>query len=261
MTIRSLSLAALAAIALATPGIGHSDLAAQTRTRVMVRVIANDAKIIGSGVGGATVSIRNLETGEVLAEGVQGGGTGDTGRIMGTRERGATVYDTRGAGGFLAELDLSAPTWVEIVGTGPLGTPDALRTTRRTTLLLPGVDVLGEGIVLDLLGFTVELTGPSAGQLLRAGMQVEIGARVTMLCGCPTSPGGTWDSDDYRIVARVLRNGEVVQEAPMAYAGTTSMYAATLAAMTQGPVVIEVLAMDAAKGNFGVARGQFDVGR
>ena len=47
----------------------------------------------------------------------------------------------------------------------------------------------------------------------------------------------------------------------MAYAGTTSMYAATLAPMTPGPVVIEVLAMDPAKGNFGVARAQFDVAR
>ena len=58
-----------------------------------------------------------------------------------------------------------------------------------------------------------------------------------------------------------LRDGEVVLEVPMAYAGTTSMYAATLAPMTRGSVVIEVHAMDAAKGNFGVARGQFDVGR
>ena len=259
MTTRSLSLALLAVGALLLPGT--TDLAAQTPTRVMVRVTSNDAKIIGSGVGGATVTIRNAETGEVLATGVQEGGTGNTGSIMGTRERGGTVYDAAGAAGFLAELDLSGPTWVEIVGTGPLGTPDALRTTSRTTLLIPGEDVLGEGIVLELLGFTVVLTGPAADTPLQAGTPVEVGANVTMLCGCPTSPGGTWDSDDYRIVARVIRNGEVVQEVPMAYAGTTSTYVGSITPSGPGPVVIEILAMDPAKGNFGVARGQFEVRR
>ena len=40
-------------------------------TWVIVHVIANDAKVIGSGVGGAFVRIKNLETGEVLAQGKQ----------------------------------------------------------------------------------------------------------------------------------------------------------------------------------------------
>ena len=67
---------------------------AQTPTRVMVRVASHDAKIIGSGVGGARVTIRDQRTGSVLAEGIQEGGTGNTSLIMGTRERGASVYDT-----------------------------------------------------------------------------------------------------------------------------------------------------------------------
>ena len=64
-------------------------------TTVMVRVIAHDAKIIGSGVGGARVTIRDAQTGYTLASGLQVGGTGDTRSIMITpRERGATVYAT-----------------------------------------------------------------------------------------------------------------------------------------------------------------------
>ena len=39
-------------------------------TRITVRVVANDAKIIGTGVGGARVIIRNAATGEVLGVGV-----------------------------------------------------------------------------------------------------------------------------------------------------------------------------------------------
>ena len=36
-------------------------------TKIIVRVVSKDAKIIGSGVGGALVRIKNLETGEILA--------------------------------------------------------------------------------------------------------------------------------------------------------------------------------------------------
>ena len=248
-------------VTLGMMGLGAANLAAQTSTRVMVRVTANDAKIIGSGVGGATVTIRDALTGEILAQGVQEGGTGDSGLIMGSRERGGTVFDSEGAAGFVAELEIDEPTWVEITGTGPLGTPDALRSSTRSTLLIPGRDVLGDGIVIELLGFTVELTQPAAGTPLAAQTSLDVGARVTMLCGCPTEPGGTWDSDDYDIVVRVLRDGEVEQEVPMRFAGETSMYAGTLAPIPSGWIEIEVLAMDAAKGNFGLARKLFAVGR
>lgn len=235
-------------------------LSAQTTTQVMVRVTSNDAKIIGSGVGGADVTIRDAVTGEVLASGTQTGGTGDTRLIMGTRERGLSVYDTEGAAGFLAEIAIDEPTWIEIEATGPLGTPQALRRASQTMLLVPGQDVLGDGVVLEMLGFTVELTGPAADALLPVGKTVEVGARVTMLCGCPTSPGGIWDSDRYTIVARELRAGNVMQEVTMRYAGTTSTYTASLAPMAGGSVVIEVLAMDAERANFGLARARYVVG-
>jgi len=51
-------------------------------TKVVVRVVARDFKVIGSGVGGAFVRVKNLETGEILVQGKQEGGTGDTKRIM-----------------------------------------------------------------------------------------------------------------------------------------------------------------------------------
>ncbi len=254
---RSFPLVAALGLALA---VSPAPADAQTPTRVMVRVTPHDAKIIGSGVGGARVTIRDARTGEVLAEGTQEGGTGDTSLIMGTRERGRSVYDTDGAAGFLAELALSEPTWVEIVGEGPLGTPDALRRAVSTTLLVPGRDVLGDGIVLELLGFTVELREPAEGSRLPAGRPLDVLARVTMLCGCPTSPGGTWDSDGYEIVARVLRNGVVVSETSLSYAGETSMHGATLPAMDAGEIVLEVLALDEARGNFGLARRSYRVG-
>ena len=67
-------------------------------TKIIVRVVSRDAKVIGSGVGGALVRIKNLETGEILAQGNQEGGTGDTERIMvQPRRRGEAIYGTSGA--------------------------------------------------------------------------------------------------------------------------------------------------------------------
>ena len=37
-------------------------------TNVIVRVVSKDAKVIGSGVGGAFVRFRTLESGEILAQ-------------------------------------------------------------------------------------------------------------------------------------------------------------------------------------------------
>jgi len=72
-------------------------------TKIIVRVVSKDSKVIGSGVGGAFVRIKNLETGEILTQGKQEGGTGDTERIMvRPRRRGETLYGTPDAAFFQA---------------------------------------------------------------------------------------------------------------------------------------------------------------
>lgn len=238
-------------------------------TRVRVRVVAHDAKIIGSGVGGARVTIRDAETGRVLAQGVQTGSTGDTRAIVvDPVERGATVYDTPEAARFDATLSLNRPTHVLIEAEGPLGTPHALQRATLTTLLFPGVDVLGEGVVLELHGFTVEIfevegakagdpgrgtasTGTANGGLDPTGFRVR--ARVTMLCGCPIEPGGLWDADRVRVVAQLVDHGRVVAEAALAYAGTTSTFEGFLPADHEGADELRVLAADAERANFGSA--------
>ena len=242
------------AIAVAT-GLGGSVGAAEAQvpTKVLVRVTANDAKILGSGVGGARITIRDAKTGELLAEGVQEGSTGNTGLIMGIRERGATVYETEGAAGFIAELALSHPTRVLITGEGPLDTPHAMQVASRSLLLVPGQDVLGEGVILELLGFTVELLSPGEGADVPAGEPVEVRGVVTMLCGCPTEPGGLWDADDYELLIQAVRGGEVVGSWPLEFAGETSHYVGTMTLDQPGEAVLRMLAIDRKKANFGMA--------
>ncbi|MFQ5664517.1 MAG: hypothetical protein ACE5HL_11885 [Terriglobia bacterium] len=57
-----------------------------------------------------------------------------------------------------------------------------------------------------------------------------------------------------QIVARLLRDGEVVEEVPLRYAGEISTFTRRLRLTTPGPIELEVVAMDPANANFGRVR-------
>ena len=231
-------------------------------TRIVVRAVSHDAKAIGTAVGGARITIRDAATGAVLAEGVQQGGTGDTRRIVvEPRVRGARVYDTPGTAAFEATIPLERPTRVEVTAEGPLGYPDALQRASKTLWLVPGRHVTGDGIVLELHGFTVEILEPGDAAAAAPGARVPVRARVNLLCGCPTEPGGLWDANRIQIVARLLRDGRVHAETPLAYAGEPSTYDGALVPEAEGTFELEVLAVDRERPNTGVARRTLVVGR
>lgn len=241
------------------PGLSPASAAAQEagpeETTVVVRAVANDAKVIGSGVGGARITIRDAGTGEVLARGLQEGETGSTERIMrAPRERGATVYGTEDAAKFRTTISLRRPTRVEVVAEGPLGTPHAAQRASRTMLLVPGRDVTGEGVVLELYGLTVRVERPAESVEIAAGEALSVRAHVEMLCGCPITPGGLWDADRIDVVARLLRDGAAVREATLSYTGETSTFGGRLAPPEPGTYELVVLAEDASRANAGVVR-------
>ncbi len=62
-----------------------------------------------------------------------------------------------------------------------------------------------------------------------------------------------------QIVARLLRDGQVVAETALAYTGGTSTYAGRLPLAAPGAAEVEVLAMDPATANFGRARAAVSV--
>ena len=151
-------------------------------TKIVVRVVSKDAKIIGSGVGGALVRIRNLETGEVLAQGKQEGGTGDTDRIMvQPRRRGEMLYGTPDGAFFQAEIFLDKPTRVEIYAEAPLAYPQSIQKGSKTLTLIPGKNVLGEGVILELNGLIVNILSPSPKGSLKKGEGTLVTAEVRML--------------------------------------------------------------------------------
>jgi len=235
-----------------------SPLFAQTggkETKVMIRAIARDAKVIGTHVGGAKITVRDVASGEILAQGVQQGGTGDTNTIMKTpRTRGMAVYSTGDASGFLAVLHLEKPTVVEISAEGPLGNAQATQRSSKTLLLVPGEDVLGEGILLEIHGFIITPLAQLADAKVKVGSPFEVRATVTMACGCPTEPDGLWDANKIRVVARLLRDGKVESEIPMTYAGVQNTFHTDVPVSAAGSMELQVLAMDPASANFGMTR-------
>lgn len=218
-------------------------------TRVVVRVLAHDAKLLHDGVDGARVTIRDAATGRVLATGVQRGGSGDTERIMhAPRGRRDTVLGTPGAAEFSAALAIEQPTMVRIEVEGPLAAPAERRAqASKTMLVLPGRDVEGEGVVLELNGLFVEIM-----TLEQDGAAVDVAARVRMACGCPITPGGVWDAGYFDVTARVMRGGQVLAEEVLAHAGAPSMFAGRLVARLEQGDRIEVIAAQRNAPNFGM---------
>ena len=243
---------AFATLLVASPIFGQTG---GTETKVMIRAVARDAKVIGTHVGGAKITVKDAATGQVLAQGIQQGGTGDTDVIMKKpHTRGMALYNGGDASGFLAVLHLDKPTVVEISAEGPLGNSQATQRSSKTMLLVPGEDVLGDGVLLEIHGFIVTPLAPLADAKLKAGSPFEVRATVTMACGCPTEPDGLWDANRIRVVARLLRDGKVQSEIPMTYAGVQNTFHVDVPVTATGPMELQVLALDPASANFGMTR-------
>jgi hypothetical protein len=156
--------------------------AEEITTEVIVRVTSKDAKVIGSGVGGAFVQIKNLETGEVLAQGKQLGGTGDTDRIMvQPHRRREVLYGASDAAFFQAKIPLEKPTPVEIYTEAPLGYPHAIQKSSKTLTLIPGKHILGDGVIIELNGLIVNTIEPSPKVGLKRAEEVVVRVEVKML--------------------------------------------------------------------------------
>ncbi|MGW8267369.1 MAG: hypothetical protein ACWGSQ_13465 [Longimicrobiales bacterium] len=249
------TLVALLGVALHLTGADAGGLTSDqvSPTRVTVRVVSRDGKIIGSGVGGALIRITDAESGELLAEGTQEGGTGDTRRILNpTPEERGKQYDTEGAAGYRAELMLAEPTFVTITGIGPMDYPQAKGSASKTMLLIPGRHVEGDGVILELNGFIVEVTSPETGA--RVEGEIPVTARVRLMCGCLLEPGGLWDSNTKVFLARLKADGEVVSTSSLRFSGQASVFEGTVpvpATARGAKLEMEVLAADSTMGNFG----------
>lgn len=241
-------LVAFAAAALAEP------------TDITVRVLARDAKFIGSSMGGARVTVSDAETGEVLAEGLTEGGTGDTSRIMKEpRGRGATL-STEGAAAFRATVDLDRPRRLQVAAEGPAEFPGSANRVTATQWVLPGRHLTGgDGWVLEMPGLVVNLHDLPGS--VTVGEAVDLRATVEMMCGCPLTPGGMWDADEFVVRAEAVLHRETGAATDLAYAGEASEFAGRLALDEPGNWRLIVWAYQERTGNTGVAEREIEVTR
>ena len=152
-------------------------------THITVRVKTKDAKFLGTLMGGASVRLTDAQTGELLAQGLTVGGTGNTKRIMQTPiARGMPLSDENAAK-FTATIDIDVPRLIEVHARGPLANQQAANTVSVTQWVVPGKHITaGDAWMLELPGFAVDVIAPSAAATLKGGAQdVTITANVVMM--------------------------------------------------------------------------------
>ena len=234
-------------------------------TTVLVRVVAHGAMVLGRDVGGARVSITDVETKQVLASGIQEGEAGDQNQIMRTPHlmEESVVYSSRPAAAFKTTLELRRPTLVEVAAEGPLAYPASMRRTAKTILLIPGQDLTGDGIVLHLNGYIVQIEHPKAGEPLFAKEDVKLKASVRTLSGTLVRPHGDWDSRKIRIYGELLIGDRIVERLQMFYSNDTgtfdSPFFVPMDREAPGGITLRVIAADVAAGNFSMGEAEYPI--
>jgi hypothetical protein len=226
--------------------------ASAAETSVTVRVISQDAKFIGTGMGGIRVILRNAETGEILDQGLIEGSTGDTPSLMLEPRKRHDSLSRKGGAHWVGRIDIAEPTRVKVEASGPLAAGSNRQSATLTFWALPGVDITGDGILLKFHGFTVHPISPGPHQNFRPGDEVHVEAHVVTMCGCPVEPGGLWDANRYEIKAQVRTAQGIVKEFPLEFTGTTNRFAGHFQVEEMGSYKIFLTAADPQQNNYGV---------
>ncbi|WP_299464507.1 hypothetical protein [uncultured Microscilla sp.] len=235
-----------------------------TPTKVVVRAKAKDAKFIGSSVGGAMVIIRDAATNEILTKGITKGSTGNTNLIMRkAHERYQSIVDDRTAK-FEATIDIKAPTFITIQVMAPYNKKQATVTAQTQVWLIPGKDIAGEGIIVEVPGFIIDILAPQTHAFTSLGKtknQINIIANVVMMCGCTISKGGLWDGDKMEAKALIKRNGESYKTVELKLGKQVNTFEGVLKTTDTGLYEIIVYVYDARTGNTGVDKVNVVIGK
>lgn len=230
-------------------------------TRLMVRAQAKDAKFIGSSIGGAYVKITEDRTGRILATGYTSGTTGNTDIIMrqpATRFGRLTQDETAG---FLAMLDIDEPVFINVEVWAPVNQRQAQVHVSTQLWMIPGKHIEGDGLILEVPGMIVNALAPQTHESLRLaeltyGM-IEVKANVVMMCGCPISEKGLWDSEDMEVRALVYLNDELQKEVPMPITEKVNTFSGKIPVNSPGNYEVVIYAYNSKTGNTGVDKVNF----
>ncbi|MCB9990767.1 MAG: hypothetical protein H6867_05240 [Rhodospirillales bacterium] len=216
-------------------------------TDFVVTVKARDAKFIGTAVGGAHVIIRDRRTGDIIANGTTAGSTGDTKLLMAETQPRDAALVTDGSARFSFSLNMFEPIPATISATAPLGQQQSLVTVSEDILLLPGKDYTsGNGIMLDMPGFAVDVVSPLPNQKFKHNpdVPVTIEANIMKLCGCHIAKDSPWPPERYDVEALVYRDTMLITSVKLPYSGEPGIYALNLNIPVHGTYRLMVTAFD-----------------
>lgn len=243
--------------------LGFAFLTTQAQTtKITIRARAKDAKFIGTPIGGALVVVKDDATGEILAKGLTSGGSGNTDLLLKKPiTRGQALTDSSVAK-FVAQVNITEPTFADIEVTAPVNRRNGTVKATTQVWLIPGKDITGDGIIVEIPGFILDVLYPTTHQFIKLDSikngELTFKASLTLECGCPITKGGVWNSDDIIVNAVVKREGIKTGELPLQLVDQ-NIFQGTLKAKEKGDYELDVYAYNAKTGNTGVDRINFVV--
>lgn len=240
--------------------IGTLHVQAQS-AKIVIRAKAKDAKFIGTGIGGAYVMIRNNLTGEILAKGLTSGASGNTDLIMKKPiSRWQSLTDSTTAK-FEATISLTEPTFVDIEVVAPVNRKNAAVKASTQVWLIPGKDIPGDGIVVEIPGLILDVLYPNTHEVIKLETlkngELKFRSSLTLMCGCPISKAGVWNSDDIDIRAIVKKENVLLQEQPLSITQQTNIFEGAIKVSAKGNYELTIYAYDKKTGNSGVDKINF----
>lgn len=233
-----------------------------TETKVMIRAKARDAKFIGTSLGGAHIIVRNKLNQRILAEGNTSGSTGNTDLIMKTpKVRGNSIADDH-TGGFVAAIDIDEPTFVTVEVISPLNSKQAQAVVTTELWLIPGKHILGEGIILEIPGYIIDILKPRTHQYISLktiqDKPFQFQANIVMMCGCVIEKGGVWNSDEIEVKGILKRDGKFVKNIDMSLV-STNLFEGSYLLTIPGNYELVLYAYHEKTGNTGVDKVNYVV--
>lgn len=216
-------------------------------TNIMITVLAQDAKFIGSGMGGALVTVKDSRTGDLLASGLTSGETGDTGLIMTESRPRDAVLVTEDSAKLQFSLSLFEPTPVTVTATGPLASRQNTVSVSQDMVLIPGKDYsTGNGIMLEMPGFAVDIIVPPAHEKTAYNKEdpMRVVANITKMCGCHIAPDSPWPPARYEVEIHIYKDDIFVGTYPMKYAENPGRFGTDIIIPRPGTYKMIVTAFD-----------------
>jgi hypothetical protein len=234
------------------------------QTSILIRVQARGGKFLGPDIGYSTVTVRNAQTGQILASGPAGTAGQDSGKLslaVGNSVSSGVVLTypgpqvwyltaTPGTTAFFeARFDIAQPTLVEI-------SAQARGIASSGTMWVePGCQLNTEpGYIVTMPGLAVDIIAVKA-----ANDAFAVSAKVTMMCGCPiddqkTDPKGPipWPSSEFDVWAEVRRGG-IVTRATLDLQETSIYGGSVKRPPTPGHYELAVVAVQKSESNVGIA--------